>query len=43
MTLFLQVKRYEAAKCRAAIPDFGQPGFNQRIDPWEFAEYGELI
>jgi len=43
VTLFLQVKRYEAAKCRAAVPDYGQPGFDQRIDPWEVAEYGEFI
>lgn len=43
VTLFLQVKRYEAAKCRTTIPDYGRPGFNQRIDPWEVAEYGELI
>ncbi len=41
--LFLTVKRDEAARCRAAVPDYDQPGFFQRIDPWEFAEYGDLI
>jgi glutamine synthetase len=41
--VFLTVKRDEARRCRDAVPDYDQPSFFERIDPWEFAEYGDLI
>lgn len=41
--LFLLVKRSELRRCRAAVPDYDAPTFQQRIDPWEIAEYGDLI
>ena len=41
--LYLTVKRSEVARCRAAVPDVDAPTFAERVDPWEMAEYGELI
>ena len=41
--LFLTVKREEVARCRTAVPDYGLPAFQERIDPWETSEYGEMI
>ena len=41
--VFLTVKRDEARRCRDAVADYDQPSFFERIDPWEIAEYGDLI
>ena len=43
INLYLTVKRSEAMRCRAAVPDVDSQSFGERIDPWEVAEYGELI
>ena len=40
---FVVDKQYEIAKAKAAIPDYGTPEFKARVDPWERAEFMELI
>lgn len=41
--LFVAVKRHEIAKARAAIRDFDEPGFRDRVDAWERAELFEFL
>ncbi len=41
--LFLAVKRHEINKARQACEDYGTPAFNDRVDPWEVAEYFEFL
>jgi len=41
--LVLAVKKYEAANAKARFPDYGTPEFNNRVDPWEWDYYMELI
>lgn len=43
MQTFMVDKKYEIAKSKAAIPDYGTPEFGRRVDPWERAEFMELI
>lgn len=40
---YLAVKRAEIATARAAIPDFDEPAFAERIDPWERRYYVDLL
>jgi glutamine synthetase len=40
---FVVDKRYEIAKAKAAIPDYGSPEFQARVDQWERDEFMELI
>lgn len=41
--LFVAVKRHEINKAKAAIQDYATPGFNERVDEWERAEYFEFL
>jgi glutamine synthetase len=43
MQTFIVDKQYEIAKAKAAIPDYGSPEFQARVDPWERDEFMELI
>ncbi|QLA14672.1 glutamine synthetase family protein [Desulfolutivibrio sulfoxidireducens] len=41
--LALAVKKFEVATAKARFPDYGTPEFNNRVDPWEWDYYMELI
>lgn len=41
--LFLAVKRHEIGKAKAGGADVDSPGFNDRVEPWEVAEYFEFL
>ena len=41
--LVLAVKKFEVENAKAQIPDYGTPEFNERVDPWEWEYYMELI
>jgi glutamine synthetase len=43
MQTFIVDKQYEIAKANAAIPDYGSPEFQTRVDQWERDEFMELI
>ncbi len=40
---FIVDKQYELAKARAVIADYGTEQWRSRVDPWERAEFMELI
>ncbi len=41
--LVLAVKRFEVETARKQFPDYGSLDFNNRVDPWEWDYYLELI
>ncbi|MDQ7830233.1 MAG: glutamine synthetase family protein [Desulfovibrionaceae bacterium] len=41
--LVLALKKFEVETAKARFPDYGTPEFNNRIDPWEWDYYMELI
>lgn len=41
--LVLAVKKFEVDTAKARFPDYGTPEFNNRVDPWEWDYYMELI
>jgi glutamine synthetase len=41
--LVLAVKKHEAAQARARFDDYGTTDFNNRVDPWEWDYYMELL
>ena len=40
---FIVDKQYELEKAKAAVSDYGSPEWCSRVDPWERAEFMELI
>ena len=43
ITTYVRVKRWDVEKARQHVPDYGTEAWQSRIDPYEWAEYGELI
>jgi glutamine synthetase len=43
LQVFFAVKRHEIEKARGAIADYDAPGFLDRVDPWERAEFLTVI
>lgn len=41
--LVLAVKRFEVENAKSRFEDYGTPAFNNRVDPWEWDYYMELI
>jgi len=41
--LVLAVKKFEVETARARFEDYGTPAFNDRVDPWEWDYYMELL
>jgi glutamine synthetase len=41
--LALAVKKFEVETAKARFPDYGTKAFNNRIDPWEWDYYMELV
>ncbi|MHC1711328.1 MAG: glutamine synthetase family protein [Solidesulfovibrio sp.] len=41
--LVLAVKRFEVETAKAQFADYGTPAFNNRVDPWEWDYFMELI
>jgi glutamine synthetase len=41
--LVLAVKRFEVETAKAQFVDYGTPAFNNRVDPWEWDYFMELI
>jgi glutamine synthetase len=41
--LVLAVKKFEIETAKAQFPDYGTPEFNNRVDPWEWDYYMELL
>jgi len=40
---YLAVARLELARTRLACPTYGTHEWERHVDPWEWAEYGELL
>ena len=41
--LVLAVKRFEVENAKSRFEDYGTPAFNNRVDPWEWDYYMELL
>ncbi|WP_235619944.1 glutamine synthetase family protein [Megalodesulfovibrio gigas] len=41
--LVLAVKKFEVQTAKAQFADYGTPAFNNRVDPWEWDYYMELL
>ncbi len=41
--LVLAVKKFEVATAKAQFADYGTEAFNNRVDPWEWDYYMELL
>ncbi len=41
--LVTAVKKFEVGMARKQFPDYGTEGFNNRVDPWEWDYYMELL
>ncbi len=41
--VFTAVKRHEIAKARRAVDSFDDPSFRDRVDPWELAEFANVL
>ena len=41
--LVLALKKFEVETAKAQFEDYGTPAFNDRVDPWEWEYYMELL